>query len=162
MTDPYIYINVCLFPLYIRISSQTWCYNALCASLPSHAAFVLAAVCRVFLCSRILPTQSQSQWNSSTEPTKTARVSDEQVLLAQSEWKRSSPCPRGDWLSLHPGSTNSQVLKGLCHSYKCLVFIVWSLPWKLRYRPIQCAYLKPLMTHFSDCRRNRIGLEIGN
>jgi len=36
------------------------------------------------------------------------------------------------------------------------------LKWKLRYNPIQCAYLEPSATHFSDRRRNRIGLEIGN
>ena len=30
------------------------------------------------------------------------------------------------------------------------------------YSPIQCAYLEPLVMHFSDRRRNRIGLEIGN
>jgi len=53
-----------------------------------------------------------------------------------------------------------------------LVFKFWSLPWtngpniqlkwKLRYSPIQCAYLEPSGMHFSDRRRNRIGLEIGN
>jgi len=36
------------------------------------------------------------------------------------------------------------------------------LKWKLRYSPIQCAHLEPSPTHFSDRRRNRIGLEIGN
>jgi len=53
-----------------------------------------------------------------------------------------------------------------------LVFRFWSLPWtngpntqlkwKFRYSPIQCAYLEPSATHFSDRRRTRIGLEIGN
>jgi len=43
----------------------------------------------------------------------------------------------------------------------------WSLPWtngpntqfkwKLRYSPIQCAYLEPSVTHFSDHRCTRIG-----
>jgi len=52
-----------------------------------------------------------------------------------------------------------------------LVFIFWSLSWtnwlntqpnwKHRYRLIQCAYLKPSATHFSDRRRNSIGLKIG-
>ena len=53
-----------------------------------------------------------------------------------------------------------------------LVCIFWSLPWtngpntqfkwKLRYSPIQCAYLEPSMAYFSDRQRTRIGLEIGN
>ena len=36
------------------------------------------------------------------------------------------------------------------------------LKWKLRYSPIQTAYLEPSMIHFPDRRRARIGLEIGN
>ena len=50
-----------------------------------------------------------------------------------------------------------------------LVFRLWSLPWtnglntqlkwKLRYSPIQCAYLEPFMTHFSERRCNRICLD---
>ena len=53
-----------------------------------------------------------------------------------------------------------------------LVCIFCSLPWqngpntqfqwKLRYSPIQCAYLEPPMTFFSDRRRTRISFEIGN
>jgi len=31
--------------------------------------------------------------------------------------------------------------------------------WKLRYSPIQCAYLEPSMTYFSDRRHTRIGLD---
>ena len=27
----------------------------------------------------------------------------------------------------------------------------------LRYSPIQCEYLEPLVMHFADCRRNEIG-----
>jgi len=53
-----------------------------------------------------------------------------------------------------------------------LVCRFWSLPWtngpntqfkrKLRYSPILCAYLEPSMTYFSNRRRTKIGLEIGN
>jgi len=53
-----------------------------------------------------------------------------------------------------------------------LVFRFWSLPWtnesntqlkwKLKYSPIQCEYLEPSATHFSDQWRNSIGLEIRN
>jgi len=53
-----------------------------------------------------------------------------------------------------------------------LVCRFWSLPWtngpntqfkwKLRYSPIQCANLEPSTTYYSDCRRTRIGLKIGN
>jgi len=49
-----------------------------------------------------------------------------------------------------------------------LVCRFWSLPWtncpdtqlkwKLRYSPIGCACLEPLVTHCSDRQRNRIGL----
>jgi len=49
----------------------------------------------------------------------------------------------------------------------CVVFSLFSGPntqfkWKLRYSLIQCAYLEPLATHFTDRRHNRIGLEVGN
>jgi len=53
-----------------------------------------------------------------------------------------------------------------------LVFRFWSLSWingpntqlkwKLRYSPIQYAYLKPSAMYFSDCRCTRIGLGIEN
>ena len=35
------------------------------------------------------------------------------------------------------------------------------LKWKLIYSSIHRAYLEPPATHFSDRRRNKIGLEIG-
>ena len=71
-------------------------------------------------------------------------------------------------------TTDRQSLKGVMSWPKVssLVFRFWSLPWtngpntqlkwKLRYSPILCAYLEPSVMHFSDCRRNRIRLEIGN
>ena len=36
------------------------------------------------------------------------------------------------------------------------------LKWKLRYSPIQCAYLEPSAMHFSDWQCNGICLKIGN
>ena len=53
-----------------------------------------------------------------------------------------------------------------------LVFRFWRLSWtnkpntrrkwKLRYSPIQWAYLEPLAMHFSDRRCSRIGFKTGN
>jgi len=71
-------------------------------------------------------------------------------------------------------SRNVNGIKGVMTWVKVtsLVCRFWSLPWtngpntqfkwKLRYSPIQCAYLEPSMTYFSNRRRTRLGLEIGN
>jgi len=82
------------------------------------------------------------------------------------------PNPRHKLLTPNVQSYTS-ALKGLWQAkVTSLVCRFWSLPrtngpntqfkWKLRYNPIQCAYLEPSVTHFSNCRRTRIGLEIGN
>jgi len=72
------------------------------------------------------------------------------------------------YLQIYPG------LKGWLPWPKVssLVFQSWSLSWtngsntqlkwKLRYSPIQCAYLEPSVTYFSHRQSNRIPVEIAN
>jgi len=84
-------------------------------------------------------------------------------------------CSNSDWVFLAIGLSLERhiYLKGVMSWPKVssLVFIFWSLSWtngpntqlkwKLRYSPIQCAYLKPSMARFLDRRCNRIGLKLG-
>ena len=64
-------------------------------------------------------------------------------------------------------------LKGLCHGQNCLHLFPDSEAYHEQMDPMarsngsldsptQCAYPEPSATHFSDRRRNRIGLETGN
>jgi len=88
------------------------------------------------------------------------------LFFERAAWEKMRQCIGGElsdsrYLRPYPK------VKGVMTSLVCRF---WSLPWtngpntqfkwKLRYSPIQCAYLEPLVMHFSDRQCNRIGLKI--